>query len=312
MKDVMKLEKVVNGMIIVGEEVFDCETCILGKMTQYRNRNPDTRATKILHFVHCDLSGPIVPTGKGEFRYMMSFVDDYSGVTKVYLLKNKTDTVLAAEKFIASMSPYGTVKRLRTDNGTEFTSESFRSLMIRNHIKQEFSAPYSPHQNGTVERFWRTLSEMARCLILESKLPKELWTYAVKTAAKIRNRCYNPRTGKTPIEILTGQKRNLSNMRKFGTVCYAYLQSKKFDARCERDIYVGYDEESPAYFVYFPEKNEVKKVRCVKFTDKFEQDLEGHDDYVHVYSRPKSQEVDEQGRRRPTKVRRRNLIKGIL
>ncbi|KAK4302807.1 hypothetical protein Pmani_025136 [Petrolisthes manimaculis] len=140
---------------------------------------------------------------------------------------------------------------------------------------------------------------MARCLILESKLPKELWTYAVKTATNIRNRCYNPRTGKTPIEILTGQKLNLSNMHKFGTVCYAYLQNKKkFDARCERGIFVGYDEESLAYFVYFPEKNEVKKVRCVKFTDKFEQDLlelmEGHDDYVHVYPRPKSQEVDEQ------------------
>ena len=79
----------------------------------------------------------------------MSFVDDYSGVMKVYLLKSKTDTVVAAEKFIASMSPHGTVKRLRTNNGTVFSSETFRSLMIRNHIKQEFSAPYSPHQNGS-------------------------------------------------------------------------------------------------------------------------------------------------------------------
>ena len=104
MKDVMKLEKVVDGMTIIGEEVFDCETCILGKMAQCRNRNPDTRATEILHLVHCDLSGPIVPTGKGEFKYMMSFVDDYSGVMKVYLLKSKTDTVVAAEKFIASVT----------------------------------------------------------------------------------------------------------------------------------------------------------------------------------------------------------------
>lgn len=68
MRDVMKLEKVVDGMIIVGKEDFNCETCILGKMAQYRNRDPDPRATKILHLVHCDLSGPIVPTGKGEFK----------------------------------------------------------------------------------------------------------------------------------------------------------------------------------------------------------------------------------------------------
>lgn len=297
MRDVMKLEKVVDGMIIVGKEDFNCKTCIMGKMAQYRNRDPDPRATEILHLVHCDLSGPIVPTGKGEFKYMMSFVDDYSGAAKVYLLKSKADTVVAAERFIASMSPYGTVKRLRTDNGTEFTSESFKSLLVRNHIKQELSAPYSPHQNGTVERFWRTLSETARCLILESKLPKELWTNAVKAAAKIRNRCYNPRTGKTPIELLTGQKPNLSNMHTFGTVCFAYLQNKKFDARCVRGIFVGYDEKSPAYFLYFlPEKQEVKKVRCVRFTEKFGQEMEGHEDYVPVqtYPRPKSQKVDEQ------------------
>ena len=68
---------------------------------------------------------------------------------------------------------------MRSDNGTEFTSEDFKSLLIKNRIKQEFSAPYSPHQNGKVERTWRTLFDMARCLLLEAKLPKKLWTYAV-------------------------------------------------------------------------------------------------------------------------------------
>ena len=111
---------------------------------------------------------------------------------------------------------------------------------------------------------------MARCLLIDAELPKQLWTYAVMTSAYIRNRCYNPRTGKTPYEYLTGTKPNLSNMQTFGTVCYAYVQNKtKLDPRAEKGIFVGYDRSSPAFLVYYPDQNNVKKIRCVKFTEKF-------------------------------------------
>ena len=145
----------------------------------------------------------------------------------VYLLKQKSDTVAATERFFADSAPFGSVKRIRSDNAGEFTSAEFRSLLVRNSIKQEFSAPYSPHQNGTAERSWRTLFEMARCMLIDAKLPKKLWTYALKTAAYIRNRCYNPRTGKTPFEMMTGEQPNLKNMKIFGSPCYAYLQEKE-------------------------------------------------------------------------------------
>ena len=107
---------------------------------------------------------------------------------------------------------------------------------------------------------------MARCLLLEANLPKELWTYAVTTSAYIRNRCFNSRLGKTPFEALTGKRPNLGNMHVFGSTCYAYVQNaKKLDARSKRGIFVGYDKESPAYLVYYPEVNRVERVRCVKF-----------------------------------------------
>ena len=78
---------------------------------------------------------------------------------------------------------------------------------------------------------------MARCLLIEAKLPKCMWSYAVKTACYIRNRCYNPRTGKTPVELMTGRKPNLSKMSVFGTKCYAYEQDKKkLDPRSKHSI----------------------------------------------------------------------------
>ncbi len=107
---------------------------------------------------------------------------------------------------------------------------------------------------------------MARCMLLESNLPKMLWTYAVMTAEVTRNRCYNNRIHQTPYYALTGKKPDLSKMREFGSACYAYKQNKKkLDARCEKGIFVGYDKNSPAYLVYYPDTGKVLKHRLVKF-----------------------------------------------
>ena len=92
----------------------------------------------------------------------------------VYFLKSKSDSVKATEKFLADVAPYGQVKCVRSDNGTEFTGHEFQTLLRGNRIRHETSAPYSPHQNGTAERGWRTLYEMSRCLLIESGLPDNL------------------------------------------------------------------------------------------------------------------------------------------
>ena len=92
-------------------------------VTQHRSRESDERATCPLELVHCDLAGPVDPTAKDGFRYALSFVDDYSGVNMVYFLKQKSDTTVATERFLADTAPYGSIKRIRSHNGTEFTSK---------------------------------------------------------------------------------------------------------------------------------------------------------------------------------------------
>lgn len=188
-------------------------------------------------------------------------------------MKQKSDALNATKKFLADTSSYGVVKRLRCDTGGEFTSSEFKEFLVSNKIKQEFSSPNSPHQNGTAERMWRTLFEMARCLLIEAKLPKFMWNYAVRAAAYIRNRCYNSRLDKTPYEVLMSKKPKLENMHIFGSLCYAYVEKKaKLDPRCEKGIFVGYDSCSPAYLVYYPGTDSLRKVRLVHFTDKFNFD----------------------------------------
>ena len=294
-KNIVKLENVVHGMKINDKnkvDSFNCEVCTQGKMFQYKNHKPDERATKPLELIHSDLSGPITPESKEKSKYVISFVDDYSNCIFVYFLNRKNDVIGATKKFLADISPFGAIKRLRSDNGTEYTSGEFKNLMIENKICQEFSAPYSPHQNGTAERHWRSLFDMARCLLVQSGLPKFLWNYAVRASAYIRNRCYNERTGKTPFQLITNKAPNINNMHIFGEKCFAYVQDKqKLDPRSQEGVFIGYDPNSPAYLVYFAEKQEVRRVRCVKFfgltnsaDDKIEEDDENPNYSISKYT----------------------------
>ena len=131
-----------------------------------------SNATKILTLVHSDLEGFIQPFAKDGYKYIINFIDNYSGLTMLYFLKHKSNTLFAMKKYLADIAPYGHVESLRTDNGTEFTSEPFQLLLVLNRIKHERSAPYSPHQNETAEWSWQTLFSMRKCLVIELELPK--------------------------------------------------------------------------------------------------------------------------------------------
>lgn len=276
------MEKVVQGMKIGDDSKFECETCVLVKQPDSRNHKPDVRATEPFELVHTDLAGPLDPIAKNGFKYDMVFTDDFSGNIFTYFLKERSDATCATEKFLADIAPYGKVrtlsfhediflsgdvKRVRSDNGGEFTSNKFSDLLVRNRIKHEKSAPYSPHQNGTAERSWRTLFEMARSLLLEEGLPKNLWTYAVMTATHVRNRCYSQRLKNTPYGAITGMKPDVTKMQIFGSTCYPTVQNpKKLEPRSKKGIFTGYDRDSPSYLVYDPETRAISKHRLVKFT----------------------------------------------
>ena len=61
------------------------------------------------------------------------------------------------------------VKKIRSDNGSEFKNLQVEEYLEEEGIKHEFSAPYTPQQNGVVERKNRTLIDMARTMLGEFK-----------------------------------------------------------------------------------------------------------------------------------------------
>jgi len=66
------------------------------------------------------------------------------------------------------------IKCLRYDNGTEYTSNQFLEYCNSGGIVHQYTTPYTPQQNGVCERKNMTVMEMARCLLLEKKMPNKL------------------------------------------------------------------------------------------------------------------------------------------
>ncbi|KAI3762558.1 hypothetical protein L1987_52989 [Smallanthus sonchifolius] len=73
------------------------------------------------------------------------------------------------------------VRRIRRDNGTEFKNNLMELFCLKRGIRHEFSAPYTPQQNGVAERKNRTLIETARTMLSDAKLPVTFWAEAINT-----------------------------------------------------------------------------------------------------------------------------------
>jgi transposase InsO family protein len=80
------------------------------------------------------------------------------------------------------------IKKIRSDNGTEFKNSQIEGFLEEEGIKHEFSSPYTPQQNGVVERENRTLLDMARTMLDEYKTSDQFWAQAVNTACYAINR----------------------------------------------------------------------------------------------------------------------------
>jgi transposase InsO family protein len=65
------------------------------------------------------------------------------------------------------------VKKIISDNGSEFKNLQVEEYLDEEGIKHEFSAPYTPQQNGVVERKNMMLIDMARTMLGEFKTPSD-------------------------------------------------------------------------------------------------------------------------------------------
>ena len=99
-----------------------------------------------------------------------------------------------------------TIKKVRSDNGSEFNNTRIDELCDEFGIRHQFSAKYTPQPNDLVERKNRTLIDMTRSILSEYNVSHSFWVEAINTACYYSNRLYcHSMMEKTPYELLNGK-----------------------------------------------------------------------------------------------------------
>ncbi|CAI7930854.1 unnamed protein product [Closterium sp. NIES-54] len=119
--------------------------------------------------LHMDVWGPAPVGGTDQERYFLLAVDDYMRYTTVIPLRRKADDF--------------PVLRLHSVRGGEFSSDLLAEFCRDEGIRQSFTLPASPQQNGFAERCIGLIMEVARTSMIHAATPHFPWLFAVRYAA---------------------------------------------------------------------------------------------------------------------------------
>ena len=249
-----------------------CSSCLAAKSHRHPFPESDSRARKILELVHSDVLS--IPTPSlGGARYLVTFVDDYSRKLWVYPMQSKAETFDRFVDFhrLVERSASSVLLTLRSDNGGEYISHKFRDYLRAHGISHQFTAPYTPEQNGVAERINLTLVESIRAMLHHSGLPHSLWAEAAMTFCYVKNRSpHRALDGNIPDTLFFGRKPLVSHLRVFGCTAYTHVPKErrtKLDDTAKPFIFTGYDVDAKAYRVYDPATQRISISRDVRFIE---------------------------------------------
>lgn len=141
-------------------------------------------------------------------------------------------------------------KVIQTNNGNKFANNQYVVFFSNKGIIHQTTCPYTPHQNGIVERKHRHLLEVARALKIQSSLTDIYWGDCVLTSCYIINRL--PTTSlsfETPYERLYYKVPSLSHFRTFDCLCFGkkIIPQHKFMSRYVKSVFMGYSSTQKGY-----------------------------------------------------------------
>ncbi|CAI7817442.1 unnamed protein product, partial [Closterium sp. NIES-53] len=204
-----------------------------------------------------DLWGPAPVRSRGRHFYFLVIVDDYSRYVSVHLLTAKSEApAIIMEWARQAHSHFKTkIKILHSDGGGEFRNNTLKAFCSTEGIRQTFTLPDSPQQNGVAESRNRILVQIARCLLTHASAPPSLWGYAMLHAAALHNLHPHPHhTHTTPAGLWTGQKPSVRPLRVWGCTSYVLLNSQAnylflhpTTNKLYRNRDVFFDESHPFY-----------------------------------------------------------------
>ena len=107
------------------------------------------------------------------------------------------------------------VSIMHCDADTVELGDKITRYLNKKGIDRHVSTPFTPHQNGLVERAMQRVLDKTRTLLYTGRVPKKYWDYALLYASKLLNCTTNVKTSVTPIQMLTGDPPDISNFVPF-------------------------------------------------------------------------------------------------
>ncbi|CAI7849497.1 unnamed protein product [Closterium sp. NIES-53] len=236
---------------------------------------PPTEAP--LQTLHMDVWGPVRVRGQGHERYFLLLVDDYSRYTTVFPLRSMGDVTevlidwirvarLQLRERFGSDFP---VLRLHSDRGGEFSSARLGAFCRAQGIRQTFTLPASPQQNGIAERRIGMVMDVARTSMIHAAAPHFLWPFAVQYAAhqlNLQPRVSLPET--SPTLRWTGKVGDASAFRVWGSRAFVRdLSADKLSPCAVPCVFLGFPLDAPGSQFYHPTSRLVLSSQDVTFDE---------------------------------------------
>jgi len=189
-------------------------------------------------------------------------------------------------------------------------ANDFQKWLKARGIYHEVTNANTPQENGVAERLNRTVLEMVRTMMFDSKLPKIYWTFAVKYAQEILNRLPTRAVSenKTPHELFLQKKPSVAHIQIFGCRVYVHVPDEKrskLDSKAVKGFFVGLSENKKGYVIadsrnhlqlyescdvtFFEDPQQPERVRI-----KVSKDYENKDNVHTLNETQKSQSLEEQ------------------
>ncbi|CAI7920955.1 unnamed protein product, partial [Closterium sp. NIES-54] len=215
--------------------------------------------------------------GQGHERYFLLVVDDYSRYTTVLPLRSKGEVPQVLIDWIRSArrqlsESFGSdlpVLRLHSDKGGEFSSDLLRAFCRSEGIRQTFTLPASPQQNGIAERRIGMVMDVARTSMIHAAAPHFLWPFAVQYAAhqiNLQPRVSMPKT--TPTLRWTGKVGDPSAFRVWGSRAFVCdTTADKLSSRAVPCVFLGFPPDAPGWQFYHPTSRRVLSSQDVTFDE---------------------------------------------
>jgi hypothetical protein len=243
-----------------------------------------------LERVWFDVIGPVPVLGQGGFKYILTLVDEHTGMYFVFPIRKKSDVETMIQGFVteqerhwkskfgdAALSPQ--LVKFCSDGGGENIKNTLALWLNEMGIKHDVGVPYDHSQLGKVERANRTLYEGSEAMRIFAGFPPSYWPYTVRAFCYLKNLVPNHMTKQVAEHDLSPFERwhqhqssnfavAIKHLRVIGCTAYVFIpkvRRLRGDKKCVKGILVGYSDEQKAYLILVGKV--VVKARSVYFNE---------------------------------------------